>query len=141
LAILFGAAALIGGCSSMDSVKDTAKDVVHLQQRVPPTEEMNNSPVMGDGAMALRQWDPTPGFYVNDAVWAWPNYSPLQPGPLPYEMNILTEPVLFLANLVYIPAGVFLEPPFILEVYKSISPPPSYNVMPPLPGGAEPIPN
>lgn len=135
--ILFAAAVIAAGCSS---VENTAESTVHLQQRIPPTEAMNNAPVQIDGAMVLRTWDATPAIYINDAVWAWPDYSPLQPGALPYELNVLTEPVLFLANLAYIPVGVFLEVPWKFEVYKSLSPPPSYNVMPPLPNGPEPVP-
>jgi hypothetical protein len=146
---IFAFAALVGGCSSTSSftseisadVSSVAQPVVHLQQRIPPTERFNDAPIQTDGAMVMRVWDPTPAYYVNDAVWAWPNYAPLQPGVLPYELNILTEPFLFLGNLIYIAPGVFLEIPWQLEVYKSLSPPPSYTCMPPLPAGAEPIPH
>jgi hypothetical protein len=149
------ALALAAGCSTMNSVGSSMSSgmnsfgadvsqvtapVVHLQQRIPPTEQMSDAPIPTDGAMALRVWDPTPAFYVNDAVWAWPNYSPLQPGVLPYELNIFTEPFLFLGNLIYIAPGVFIEIPWNFEVYKSLSPPPSYTAMPPLPNGPEQLP-
>jgi hypothetical protein len=145
---IFVLAALVGGCSSTSSftsevstdVSTTVRPVVHLQQKVPPTEQFNDTPIPTDGAMAMRAWDPTPVYYVNDAVWSWPDYTPLQPGVLPYDLNMLTEPFLFLGNLIYIAPGVFLEIPWQLQVYKSLSPPPSYTCMPPLPAGVEPIP-
>ncbi len=152
LAIFAFAAALAGGCSSSSSfnssmstvtsnVTAAVRPVVHLQEKIPPTEQFNDAPIQTDGAMAMRAWDPTPAYYVNDAVWSWPDYTPLQPAVLPYDLNMLTEPFLFLGNLLYIAPGVFLEIPWQLQVYKSLSPPPSYTCMPPLPAGPEPIPH
>jgi hypothetical protein len=122
---LFGCL-LLGGCV--------------LQQHEPGPEALNPTPIKTDQAMAKRLWSPSPANYVNDSVLTWPDYAPLQAVYLPYGLNFLAEPGLFLGNLLYIPAGVFVEPAWKGQTFKSQSPPPSYNLMPPLPKGAEPSP-
>ena len=123
--VIFGLL-LLGGCQ--------------LQQNVPPPEALNSTPIQTDPAMQKRVWDPSAAIYANDAVLAWPNYAPLQPVDLPYELDAVTGTPLFLGDLCYIPPGMFIEPPWSLEASKSLSPPPSYTAMPPLPNGPEPLP-
>ncbi|HEX4055632.1 MAG TPA: hypothetical protein VHX86_15310 [Tepidisphaeraceae bacterium] len=111
-----------------------------FQQKTPAPEALNATPIKTDQAMAHRNWAPVPAYYQNDSVMTWPDYAPLQPKPLPYDLGLFMEPVLFLGNVCYIPAGVFLEPGWQEQIYKSMSCPPSYTLMPPLPVGPEPTP-
>jgi hypothetical protein len=111
-----------------------------LQQHAPAPEPLNATPINTDSAMALRQWGPTSAYYQNDSVYTWPDYAPLQPKPLQYELNLFTEPVLFLGNTFYLPVDAFMEPGWREQIFKSMSCPPSYTLMPPLPGGPEPVP-
>jgi hypothetical protein len=111
-----------------------------LQQHTPAPEPLNASPIQTDQAMEKRLWSPSPTYYVNDSVVTWPDYAPLQSAALPDNLNTLTDPLLFLGNLGYIPAGVFLEPAWEEQIFKSQSPPPSFTLMPPLPVGPEPTP-
>jgi hypothetical protein len=117
---------LLGGCQ--------------LQQHAPGPEPLNATPIKTDQAMEKRQWAPSPTYYVNDSVLTWPDYAPLQATSLPYALNFLTEPALFAGNMFYIPVGLFTEPAWKQQFFKSQSPPPSYTLMPPLAAGPEPTP-
>ena len=108
-----------------------------LENNTPGPEALSSTPVTTDPAMQKRLWNPSAGFYVNDAVLTRPDYTPLQPIALPCILNALTEPVLYLGNLCYVPAGVFFQFPWTMEVNKSLSTPSSYTLMPPLPNGPE----
>jgi len=105
--------------------------------RAPVAGPLNSAAIATDGAMDKRQWDVTQANYVNDAVWAHPFYSPLQPETLPYKGNAVTDTVIFLGNLVYIPVGMFIEYPWTFEANKSVSAPPTYTLMPALPDGPQ----
>jgi hypothetical protein len=111
-----------------------------FQQHAPAPEPLNAAPIKTDQAMQKRLWSPSPTLYVNDSVVTWPDYAPLQSVALPCELNFFTDPVLFLGNMGYIPAGVFIEPAWKEQTFKSQSPPPSFTLMPPLPVGPDPTP-
>jgi hypothetical protein len=108
-----------------------------LQQHEPGPEPLNATPIKTDPAMEARLWPVTSAQYVNDTVVTWPDYAPLQSVALPDGLNFFNEPALFLGNMFYIPAGVFLEPAWKEQTFKSQSPPPSFNLMPPLPAGPD----
>jgi hypothetical protein len=105
--------------------------------RAPVAGPLNNAPIATDGAMDKRQWDVTQANYVNDAVWAHPNYSPLQPKTLPYKGNAVTDTLAYLGNVFYTPVGMFITYPWIFEANKSLALPPTYTLMPALPEGAQ----
>ena len=65
---------------------------------------------------------------------------PLQSVALPYPLDFFTEPALFVGNTFYFPAGIFVEPIWKEQTYKSLSAPASYTLMPPLAAGPEPTP-
>jgi hypothetical protein len=111
-----------------------------LERNTPGPEALSSTPIQTDPAMQKRQWDPSAAVYANDTVLTRPDYTPLQPLALPCITNAVTETVLALGNLCYMPAGVFLQFPWTMEVNKSLSTPSSYTMMPPLPDGAEPVP-
>ena len=123
-------AGMLGGCSEYH---------VDLHPRSPGPTPLSNTPIPTDPAMEMRQWDVSEALYVNDAVFAHPIYSPLQVDQFRYEGNSVIEPVLFLADVIYIPFGMFIQYPWTYEVSKSLSAAPSYTLMPPLPEGAQPI--
>jgi hypothetical protein len=127
---------LLTGCEQFES----AKQSFYVQKRVPPPEPLNQPPEISDPALAVRPWAPSPTYYANDDVIAGPNYTFLCVRELPDSLNAPVEQLLFVANLLYIGPGVFLEPPWKDEVYKSLTTDPSYTLMPPLPPGAEPMP-
>ncbi len=100
--------------------------------RTPAPEPLNDKPIVEDGAMAARQWNPSVAYYENDTVMTHPTYAPLEPTVLPYEANALTETPLLIANTVYWPVGMFIDAPWIYQANKSLSMPPTYTAMPPL---------
>jgi hypothetical protein len=120
-------AGLLAGCQSFHA---------QITPRAAVTE-LSNTPITTDGAMDKRQWDVSQANYVNDAVWAHPEYSPLQVDRLSYKLNAVVEPVLFMANVVYIPFGMFVQFPWTFEANKSLAYPPSYTLMPVMPDGAQ----
>jgi hypothetical protein len=112
------------------------------EPRPPTNGNLSDAAIPTDQAMDKRQWDSTQAHYANDGVFAHPNYSPFRPTPLDnrFRLNALTEPWLYLADVAYIPVGVFIDYPWSFRVNKSISAPPSYTLMPALPEGQEPVP-
>ncbi|MGD0464919.1 MAG: hypothetical protein ABSB74_20735 [Tepidisphaeraceae bacterium] len=111
-----------------------------FQQHTPAPEPLNATKIKTDQAMQERRWAPSPAYYVNDSVITWPDYAPLQSSALPCIGNSFTDPVLFAGNVFYIPAGLFVEPAWEEQIFKSQSPPASFTLMPPLPVGPEPTP-
>ncbi len=105
--------------------------------RAPVAGPLNSAPIATDGAMDKRQWDVTQAIYVNDAVWAHPFYSPLQPTTLPYKLNAVTDTAVYLGDVAYIPVGMFIDYPWTYQASKSVSAPPTYTLMPPLPDGPQ----
>jgi hypothetical protein len=110
------------------------------QQHEPGPEALNPVPIKTDQAMEKRLWSPSPTYYVNDSVVTWPDYAPFQSVALPDGLNFFNEPLLFFGNMFYIPAGVFIEPAWKEQTFKSQSPPPSFTLMPPLPAGPDQAP-
>jgi hypothetical protein len=102
-----------------------------MEQRRPGPEPLDNAPITVDPAMQQRDWPMTEALYVNDTVMAYPDLKPLQPTRTPTYETVVTEPALFLADTVYIPFGVFIEPQWKMVAYKSMSTPPTYTAMPP----------
>ena len=64
-------------------------------------------------------------------------YSPLQPTTLPYKLNAVTDTAVYLGDVVYIPVGMFIDYPWTYQANKSVSAPPTYTLMPPLPDGPQ----
>jgi hypothetical protein len=140
--MLFSGAMLLGGCQE---TKQRLKDDEHAfyldKHHIPPPEPLNPTVVYGDQAMSLRQWEPSPTFFINDAVIAGPTYTPLKVGQMRGSANAIVEPALFFANTLYTPFGCFFIPPWTDIVYKSLTTEPSHTLMPPLPKGAETVPS
>jgi hypothetical protein len=136
--MLLAATMLLGGCQTMkqDARDDTKAFYIDKNSRhIPPPEKLNETVVLGDPAMDLRQWTPSSAHYVNDVVVAGPTYSPLKVSQLHCGGNAIVEPVLFFANSLYTPFGCFVTAPWADIAYKSLTTNPSYTVMPPLPNG------
>jgi hypothetical protein len=124
--VLIGGAvvALLAGC--------------HMEQRTPPPEPLDETPIKVDGAMQEREWPPSLAYYASDRVLAGSAYSPLRADrELTWPLNVFSETGVFMADTIYILGGVFIEPPWEQFTYKSMSMPPTHTAMPPLPAGAE----
>jgi hypothetical protein len=104
-----------------------------LQKTVPGPEPLSTATISTDPAMEGRAWSQTPAYYANDAVVTTPNYMPLQSQAEPSNLNSIIEPALFVGNIFYLPVGVFIDVPWKQVPSKSLSTPPTYTAMPPLP--------
>jgi hypothetical protein len=133
-------AMMLCGCQEAKDDANAQIKAFQIVKRVPPPEPLNETVVLGDPALDLRQWDPSAAYYINDAVVAGPTYSPLRVTAMDYWLNAPVEQLLFLGDLFYIPVGVFIEYPWSNEVYKSFTAEPSYTLMPPLPNGPAQVP-
>ena len=125
--LLISSAALLGGCQ--------------VRPMTPGPEAMNDTPVIIDQAMQIRGWEPIDAEYNNDVVMAGDTYSPLQPiwhGT--NRIDAVSQNFAFLANVAWLPVGIFVYPPWVYYPYKSLSEPPTYTAMPPLPDAEEPVP-
>lgn len=103
-------------------------------------EPVNQTPIVGDEAMALRaDWPKSVSHYANGTVVA---YSPR----FPYDTNVghptsgavLLEPTLFVLQVCLLPVELVANPPFQEQGWFGAKMPPSYTMQPPLPppGGA-----
>ena len=104
-------------------------------------EPVNNTPVIGDEAMAMRNWPPSISHYQNGEVAAWSTRFTYQPNPnRPEAQNILLDPVMFLGQVAVLPLEFVANPPFDPRVYHGIEYRPTYTAQPPLPpeGGGPP---
>jgi hypothetical protein len=113
---------------------------VQMQPHTATDGNLNTKPIATDQAMDKRQWDNSASYYANDGVFAHPFYGPLVTEAQRYYLNAFSDSVLFLADLAYLPVGVFIEYPWTFQVNKSVTAPPSYTLMPALPDGPEPVP-
>jgi len=105
-----------------------------------PLSPVNNTPLVVDEAMQIRDWDRSTNYYANGATIAggtaycwetadWVNED---------HRRFVDAPVAVL-NFVSMPVGLFVNSPFEKQVIHGEIVPPSYTGQPPLPG--EPPPN
>jgi hypothetical protein len=103
-------------------------------------EPLNETPIVGDDAMALRaDWPKSTSHYANGDVVTWSTR-------FPYDSNVghptsgavILEPALFLLQVIILPAELVANPPFEEQEWFGAEIPPSYTGQPPLPppGGA-----
>lgn len=102
-------------------------------------DPVQNTPIVGDDAMAMRQWPPARSYYPNGDVAAWSTRFPLSTNPnRPEVQNLVLEPVLFIGQTILLPVEFIANPPFQPQVYYGVKYRPTYTFQPPLPppGGA-----
>jgi hypothetical protein len=103
-----------------------------VDHRTPPPEPLNAAPLHVDAAMQRRDWDPSVATYKNDTVMAFPDYAPLRSRAVTNNAEtVVTDTPIFLVNVLYIPVGIFIDPPFKMVGYKSLMVEPTYTAMPP----------
>src|SRR5688572_16554704 len=104
-----------------------------------PLAPVNNTPLVVDEAMQVRDWDRSTNYYANGATVAggtgylWEVSDNANAG----HRRLLDAPVAVL-NMVSMPVGVFVNSPFERQVVRGETVPPTYTAQPPLPG--EPLP-
>jgi hypothetical protein len=97
-------------------------------------ERLNNSPLIVDEAMQLREWEPVPTYYANgDTVADGTGYMYHTHETIPDPYRRVVEPVVGTMNIALLPVGVFLNSPFRPQVYQGAILPPTHTAMPPLP--------
>jgi len=133
----------------MSSIRSGAKAVVALaglmlvgcstQQQI-VYEPVNQSPIVGDSALALRaDWPKSTSTYANGSVVAYSTRFPIDSNlPKPTSGNVLLEPALFLVQVAILPAEFIANPPWQEQEWYDAKLAPSSTLTPPLPprGGA-----
>jgi hypothetical protein len=110
-----------------------------IQSSKPATEEMSTATIASDEAMQKRTWTPSSTTYTNDTVVAFPTLAPLSAAG-DSQWNVFVDTGTFMANSGYAPVGFFTEPDWVMVQYKSVSVPPTYTAMPPLPPSSKAAP-
>ena len=108
------------------------------QSIVPPSQmsKVNDAPLVVDRAMEIRDWDRETSHYANGSTVAggtgylWQTHE-----TIPQDYRRFADVPVAALNIVCLPVGVFLNPPYKPEVYRGEAVPPSYTAMPPLPKG------
>jgi hypothetical protein len=123
--VLFSFLVCSAGCQGID--------------REQPPAPVNDTPLVVDEAMQIRDWDRSTNYYANGATvaggtgYVWEVADWANPG----HRRFIDAPVAVL-NIVSMPVGIFVNSPFGEQVYRGETVPPTYTGQPPLPG--EPVP-
>lgn len=101
------------------------------------TMKLNPAPILEDDAMAMRQWDLQPSYYANGTSVAGPYYFNYAPRTnVPEAESIVTGPVIFVAQVVTLPVGMAIMPPWTEVTYRGVYVPPTYTAAPAAPNDA-----
>jgi len=112
--------ALAGGCST--------------EQKYAPAA-VNNAPIVGDEAMALRaDWPKSTAYYANGSVPAFSTRFPYDVNASrPYPGDVILDPVMFIVQTVMLPIELIKYPPGTEQIWHGEIIPPTYTAQPPLP--------
>jgi hypothetical protein len=105
-----------------------------ISKQYPPAP-VNNTPLVVDEAMQIRDWDRKTSYYANGATvaggtaYCWETADWVKEG----DRKLTDAPVAVL-NFVCVPVGLFVNSPFEKQVIRGEVVPPSYTAQPPLPG-------
>ena len=118
IAIVATAAAFIGGC------------VPTHQENVVP----QNTTLLVDPAMEVRDWQPVMAYYANGDTVAGPTGFSYRTDPnLPRWAGPLVDAPIFAAQAVALPVNLAVQDPCSRRVYTGATLEPTYTAMPPLP--------
>lgn len=118
-------ATLLYGCQSWLPIEPVGN--------IPP-DEQSQSPVLVDGAMQMRQWEPVAARCARGDVIAGPTGFWLQPKQAdPQCLNAVIESPLFVAQTVALPVTIWLPPPWTEVRYTGATMQTTYTAMPVLP--------
>jgi len=110
-----------------------------IQHEQPPAP-VNDTPLVVDEAMQVRDWDRTTNYYANGATvaggtgYVWEVADWVDSG----HRRFVDAPVALL-NMLSMPVGIFLNSPFGEQVARGETVPPTYTGQPPLPGKPVPV--
>jgi hypothetical protein len=126
VALVLSIGALAAGCST--------------EQKYAPAA-VNAAPIIGDEAMALRSdWPKSVSYYANGSTQAYSTRFPYDAiATRPGAGDVVLDPVMFIAQVLFLPVELVVYPPFKEQVWYGERVPPTYTAQPPLPplGGAK----
>jgi hypothetical protein len=137
--LLAGSVALLAGCQGSEKSSSEASKpwwtkcpLQHVQNE--PPDILNDTPLVVDGAMQLRDWSRSTAFYSNGDTIAGPT-------DFPYEIRrnnpawvyAVEEPVLFTGQALVFPVMLIIAPPCQERRYTGATIEPTYTAMPALP--------
>src|SRR5688500_17907723 len=105
-----------------------------------PPAPVNDTPLVVDEAMQIRDWDRSTNYYANGATvaggtgYVWETADWVSPG----HRRFVDAPVAVL-NFASMPVGLFVNSPFGKQVARGETVPPTYTAQPPLPGEPMPV--
>src|SRR5262245_61404853 len=121
---MIGLSFALGGCTTCPIQKNA---------NTPPEPE-NETTVIVDGAMQIRDWDRSVAYYANGDTIAYPtlfNYQPHWYQPEPYYYFIETP--LFICQTLCLPIAAVITPPWVPTKYTGVTVGQTYTAMPVLP--------
>jgi hypothetical protein len=114
-----GSISLLGGCQ---------------QFKTAPPAALNESPMVVDQAMQIREWDRSAAIYTNQSFAAGsPGYWFEMKYDNPYWSYALLETPLFFGQSIILPVTMWFPPPWQPVDYAGLKIDPTYHAMPPLP--------
>jgi len=96
---------------------------------------INNAPIIGDEAIALRSdWPKSVSYYASGNVSAYSTRFPYDANATrPNQGDIVLQPVMFIAQVLFLPVELIAYPPFKEQIWHGEQLPPTYTAQPPLP--------
>jgi len=137
--VVLGAAVILAlgvGCSSSGSNSSSWCPIRKVQNA--PPDELNDSPLVVDGAMQLRDWQRAPAQYANGDTPAGPTEFPYEPKwNQPGWVYPVVETPLFVGQGIFMPITMIFTPPWTLVMWKGATIDTTYTAMPALPPAPE----
>jgi hypothetical protein len=101
-------------------------------QRIEPPapDRLNDSPLIVDEAMQIRDWNRSVAYYGNGNTVAGSTRLTFEPKD-DDRLNYAADPLIGLGNFVIIPFTYFYTPPFTKVEYQGAIVPPSHFAVPP----------
>ena len=136
IALIAAAGILSVGCQTMKSeMSGMAKCPVSRLKNAPP-DELNDSPLVVDGAMQLRDWQRSSAVYANGDTPAGPTGFLYEPAWYQSEWRYpIIETPLSVAQMVALPVTLAITPPWTTVTYTGATINTTYTAMPAMPGG------
>ena len=99
----------------------------------PRADRLNDTPLIVDEAMQRRNFERSSAYYQKPTVIAGPTWLTFRGDEKAERTDLLTDPLIFGANVVVSPYAAVKDPQWENVEYRGATVPPTHHAMPPLP--------
>ena len=99
----------------------------------PQPDRLNDNPLVVDEAMQRRDFERSSAYYKRPTIIAGPTWLTFRGDEKAERTDLLTDPLIFGANVVVSPYAAVKDPQWEDVEYRGATVPPTHHAMPPLP--------